>query len=621
MNAHLTKEELIKYQFALTSDDRAIEIAAHLKECDRCRNALEEIKNGFATLDLLEGQPQVSRDLIDKIIAKTRETTPLRIRFQKPAWIGTAAAVLVIGLILIGKGPNQDTEKQFVAIPPKLEEKADLDIIESIPAKPKPAKLKSAKIKANAPVVVADAATEPIPDKPPFAPASAIELVTLPRRDNVQVTIYNSADMTLVREKRNLTLKKGWNWLQFMWANTLIDPTSLSLQPLTNSGDIDIQQLVFPARLKDIGRWLIRSEIEGQVPFEITYFTSGLSWRAFYMGTLSENEDKMNLSGFVRVANNSGEDYENAQTRLIVGKVNLLEKIAKLAKRKYPYGSPIIERNNRDGGTINHFYYGIEDEKVPILGDASRLGLLFKKDISDLDVEYRRKEIKKEGLSEYFLYTIEGKETLVDKWAKRLPSFDVDDIPVESLYKYDESKWGNRTIRYISFANDEEHELGDTPIPNGNIKIYARASDSGNLSYTGGANIKYIPVDEDIELNLGDARLVKIEPKLMDYATANYRFDENKSDRQVGNIIGFDEERAWKIDITNTRDLPVEIEITRGFDTADWSLATDEKYEKYDAQHIRFNLTVAPKSKRTLKYTVKTYHGTRREKLIESKNH
>jgi len=69
-------------------------------------------------------------------------------------------------------------------------------------------------------------------EMPPFAPASAIELVVLPRRQDVQLTIYNAADLTLVREKRNLTLKRGWNWLQFMWANTLIDPTSLSLEPM-----------------------------------------------------------------------------------------------------------------------------------------------------------------------------------------------------------------------------------------------------------------------------------------------------------------------------------------------------------------------------------------------------
>ena len=47
----------------------------------------------------------------------------------------------------------------------------------------------------------------------------------------------------------------------------------------------------------------------------------------------------MRLAGYVRVTNNSGEDYENAQTRLIVGKVHILDQIADLARRQYPYRS------------------------------------------------------------------------------------------------------------------------------------------------------------------------------------------------------------------------------------------------------------------------------------------
>ena len=54
-----------------------------------------------------------------------------------------------------------------------------------------------------------------------------IDLVTLPDRDKTQLTIYNSADLTLVREQRTLTLKKGLNRLEFGWENTLIDPTSV----------------------------------------------------------------------------------------------------------------------------------------------------------------------------------------------------------------------------------------------------------------------------------------------------------------------------------------------------------------------------------------------------------
>ena len=69
-----------------------------------------------------------------------------------------------------------------------------------------------------------------------------VDLVTLPRRDTVQLTIYNSADMTLVRESRALTLKQGKNSLQFSWANTLIDPTSLEMLPKARADKIDIDR-------------------------------------------------------------------------------------------------------------------------------------------------------------------------------------------------------------------------------------------------------------------------------------------------------------------------------------------------------------------------------------------
>ncbi len=440
-----------------------------------------------------------------------------------------------------------------------------------------------------------------------------VDLVTLPKRDKVQLTIYNSADLTLVREQRSLTLKEGLNRLELAWANTLIDPTSLSLRPLAQADKIEIQQLVFPARVQQVGQWLINSQISGQLGFEITYFTSGLSWRAFYMGTLSADEKTMQLAGYVRVANNSGEDYENAQTRLIVGQVHLLDQIADLAKRQYPYGDP------RGGGYGGYGYGGMHRDKGEMAmegqawdrvrgmgGDGVAIDLL------------KRKEITKEGLSEYFLYTIEGTETIPDQWGKRLLSFEAEDVEVESLYKYDEERWGGQTIRFVKFANDEEHNLGETPIPDGNVNIYSRADDLGHLSYVGGTSVKYIPVDEEVELNLGLARLANVEPKLMDFKTANYRFDRR------GNIDGWDETRTWMIEITNTRELPVDIEITRSFATPAWKLvlvdvaSTAEDaitYEKHDATHARFTLKRKPRTKWTFGYTVTTYHGTRQEEV------
>jgi len=617
MKGHLTKGQLIQYQFKLVSDSYLEEIAGHLQACAECRRHLEQLRRKFAALDLLREDVQASQELISQVIEQAAEgphvkrgakyLEAVQTGFRKSAWIASAAAVFLVGVLFLAAylsrhAPERPTDLAEREIAPgiAMEKKAPIigepGLLVAKPSEPGGYLAGLGGSVAHEAVMSEDA---------PFAPASAIELVTLPRRDNVQITIYNSADLTLARERRNLTLKKGWNWLQFMWANTLIDPTSLSLEPLQEADKIDVQQLVFPARLRELGRWLIRSEVSGRVPFEITYFTSGLSWRAFYMGTLSGDEKTMRLDGFVRVGNNSGEDYENAQTRLIVGKVHLLDQIAELAKRPYPYGMPMPL-----GGLRGYGAFGGETGAAVTNGEAEAgLGYLWG-DIGGL----RRREIRKEGLSEYFLYTIEGTETIPDKWGKRLLSFEAEDIAVKSLYKYDEERWSEQTIRFVSFSNDKKHNLGDTPIPNGTVKIYSQADEQGYLSYVGGTDIKYIPVDEEVELNLGPARLVSVEPILMDFKTDNYVFDGKK------NVAGWDEVRTWKIEVTNTRTLPIEIEITRGFGTACWTLQLEDKdvsYEKYDATHARFKLTLEPRGKRAFEYTVTTYHGTREEVMAK----
>jgi len=283
-----------------------------------------------------------------------------------------------------------------------------------------------------------------------------VDLVTLPSRDTVQLTIYNSADMTLVRESRALTLKNGENKLQFSWANTLIDPTSLEMLPKANADKIDIANLTYPPRVTNLGLWNIESGVSGKVPVEITYLTSGLSWRAFYMGTLTEDEKTMLLKGYVVVSNNSGEDYENAQTRLIVGKVHILDKIAELARRQYPYGRP---------GQVPMPQAMPAPQEEP----RSRGRVMMEKLAT---MPSRAKEVKKEGLSEYFLYTIEGTETIPNGWSKRLLSFNIDQVPVINLYKFEEQRYGASVVRFLSFKNDKEHKLGETPIPGGMLKVY-----------------------------------------------------------------------------------------------------------------------------------------------------
>ena len=424
--------------------------------------------------------------------------------------------------------------------------------------------------------------------------SAKVDLVTLPSRDSVQLTIYNSADLTLVRESRALTLKEGANKLQFSWANTLIDPTSLGMLPKADADKIDIADLTYPARVRNLGLWNIESGVSGRVPVEITYLTSGLSWRAFYMGTLTEDEQTMRLQGYVRVTNNSGEDYENAQTRLIVGVVHILDEIAELARREYPYGAP---------GEI-------EPSRATQLGLAGRdLRRRFEKS-EGLGLMEAPKEIRKEGLSEYFLYTMEGTETIATGWSKRLLSFDTDAVPVVNLYKYEQQRYGDSVVRFLSFKNDTEHKLGETPIPGGMLKVYRAVDEAAHLSYVGQSAFKYIPVDEDVELNLGAVADIVVEPTLMASKTENYEFNSHRD------ISGWDDVETFKVQVKNTRDLAVKVEIKRNFDTQYWDLSRSGQfgqYEKVDLNTVKFALELEPRSKKQFEYVVRSYRGTRQD--------
>ena len=198
---------------------------------------------------------------------------------------------------------------------------------------------------------------------------AAVDLVTLPTREGTQLTIYNSEDITMVREHRLLTVKEGVNRIQFSWANTLIDPTSIEFRILDKQDKVDLVDTTFPAGRNDALQWNIKSQMAGKIPVEIRYFTSGITWAADYVGIANEDETKLNLTGYVRVFNNSGELYDNAQTRLVVGTINLVEKIADLARRPPP-GSR-SRRRPRHAGTAQRSRSSWRRPKQPF-GDAVR---------------------------------------------------------------------------------------------------------------------------------------------------------------------------------------------------------------------------------------------------------
>ena len=414
-----------------------------------------------------------------------------------------------------------------------------------------------------------------------------INVVTLPGRNSVQLTIYNSVDLTLVRETRVLTFRKGLNRLEFSWANTLIDPTSVELRSVTHPDQLDVLDVSFPPRVTNTLEWRINSDFAGEVQIEIRYFTSGIRWSADYVAEAARNEKIMNLAGNVRVTNNSGEDYENAQLRLVVGVIRLVEDIADLARRGRPEGAkkPVVW-SEVDGDVRQKAQRRLNER----LEEFEQLGV-------------ERKQIVKEGLSEYFLYTVDGRDTIPDGWSKRLPSFQTANVPITSVYKFEREQWGNQVIRYFRFTNSVASRLGHEPLPDGAVKAFRFLTDDRLYGFVGSTAVKYIPVNEQVDLELGADLEVQIAPKLMNWQKTDISFDNR------GNIKGWTIKETWQIDLQNSKEIDALVDIRRNFN-GDWSIDTASKYEKVDARKVKFLIPLKPGQKQTFVYTLTTREGT-----------
>lgn len=441
----------------------------------------------------------------------------------------------------------------------------------------------------------------------PTLPGAAknIDLSTVPARDTVQLTIYNAEDLTLVRETRKITFKPGSNPLQFSWANTLIDPTSVELRFLDHADELVVLDTTFPHDKPQMLYWNVRSDFAGEATVEISYFTSGITWAADYVGIANPDEDAMSLEGFVTVTNHSGEDYEGAQVRLVVGKINLVEQIAQLAQQ----GMAGARQDN------DLRLYAMRRS----VGRAENMPAAAGSPMTMVDsLMEQAKEVVKEGLSEYFIFTIDGTETVPNRWSKRMRSFEAADVPVKVQYRYRPREYGNHLVKMFLMANDTESELGESPLPDGVVRLFQRSSDAG-LSYLTQQSIQYIPIGDKIEVNLGVNPEVVFELVTLRVFRDNIwgswkprlrqRFDEpGVRIDDKGRVTGWEEHAVYSQRIRNYTDVAIDVEIRRLI-SGDVIFKSKLDPTLHDFQTVQLTTTVKPGGERDLMYETITARG------------
>ena len=135
------------------------------------------------------------------------------------------------------------------------------------------------------------------------------------------------------------------------------------------------------------------------------------------------------------------------------------------------------------------------------------------------------------------------------------------------------------------------------------MKAFRFTSDDLLYAFVGRTAVKYIPINEFVELELGHDLEVSVKPVLMDWQKTDLAFSNN------GNVRGWTTKETWEIEVQNSKDIPVVVDIRRTF-PGDWTLTTTQKYENVDKAKVKFVLPLAARGKQKFTYELVTRHGT-----------
>jgi hypothetical protein len=142
------------------------------------------------------------------------------------------------------------------------------------------------------------------------APAR-VKLVALPERARVVVSLAHP-DATLVEEERVLTLQKGVNKVDFSWRGVTIDPASIQIRMLGGADNVLVLNTSYPPGENALV-WEVSSPAAREQRVRISYLLSGLNRDIVYRAVAEPDEKAMTLRNYLRLRNDSGEDFTDAE--------------------------------------------------------------------------------------------------------------------------------------------------------------------------------------------------------------------------------------------------------------------------------------------------------------------
>jgi hypothetical protein len=199
-----------------------------------------------------------------------------------------------------------------------------------------------------------------------------------------------------------------------------------------------------------------------------------------------------------------------------------------------------------------------------------------------------------------------------------LRSFEGRHIPFKIQYRYRPVEYGDQLVRMFLLKNDTESKLGTTPLPDGIVRLY-RDNGKDGLGFRVQQQIKYVPIGDKIELNLGpDPEVIHEWVKLKTWREHVWFQREGVSVyKEMGGatkieindvVVGWEDHVRYVERIRNYRAKPIEVEIRRTF-AGDVGFISKLEPVQYDFQTVQFTATCPAGQKTELAYHVRTRQG------------
>lgn len=299
--------------------------------------------------------------------------------------------------------------------------------------------------------------------------------------------------------------------------------------------------------------WLVENSMVKPRMVEVSYLTNGINWRADYVVTLNEKDNRADLAGWVTIDNKSGATYHNAKLKLVAGDVNRV-------REETRYGGRQLK------GEL------LAAEAAP--------------------------QFKEEAFFEYHIYTLQRPSTIRDNEIKQISLMQAENIPVRKelilrgeRYYYSnpsgETAASQKVGVFVEVENRKENKLG-MPLPKGTVRVYKQDSD-GSLQFVGEDSIDHTPRDEKIKIKLGEA---------FDVVGSRKQTDWKK-------IAADTYEAAFEISLRNHKKEDVEVKVVEPI-PGDWTmLSSSHPYRKSDAFNAEFNIPVPKDKEAKLTYRVR----------------